>query len=99
MGMAFVQKGMYEEAVASFEEAISLSEGSPMMKAALGVAYAVSSNREEAENMLAELEQISRQGYVSPYDAALVYAGLDEKEKAFECKGICMEWQVSGTRR
>ena len=84
LGMAFLQQGMHEEAVASFEEAINLSDGSPMMKAVLGVAYALSNNRDAANNVLAELEQLSRKRYVSPYDKALVCAGLDEKEKALE---------------
>jgi hypothetical protein len=40
--------------------------------------------RAEAEKILRDLERKSKSGYVSPYIMATVYAGLGEKEKAFE---------------
>ena len=32
--------------------------------------------------MIAELEEIAKRRYVSPYDIATIYAGLDDKEQA-----------------
>jgi predicted Zn-dependent protease len=40
--------------------------------------------RAEAEKILRNLEQKSKSAYVSPYMIATVYAGLGEKDKAFE---------------
>jgi hypothetical protein len=52
--------------------------------AALGHAYAVTGNRAEAEKILQEWQRQSETSYASPYMTATVYAGLGEKNKAFE---------------
>ena len=52
--------------------------------AALGHAYAVTGNRAEAEKILQEWQRQSETSYASPYMIATVYAGLGEKNKAFE---------------
>ncbi len=86
LGEAYVQKGMYEEAVVEFQQAITLTPGSPWPLTELGNAYAVAGKRGEALKILAQLKQrLSRGTYVSPYDMAVVYAGLGEKAQAFEC--------------
>jgi serine/threonine protein kinase/Tfp pilus assembly protein PilF len=82
LGLAYEQKGMYREAITELEQAAKLS-GSPLIIALLGHAYAAAGQREEAEKKLAELEQLSKQRYISPYMIAGIYAGLNEKERAF----------------
>lgn len=84
LGEAYEQKGMYDEAVAEFQAAIALSGGSPVMVAALGHAYAISDRRGEAQKVLDELKELSKRRYVAPFDVAMVYAGLGEKDQAFE---------------
>ncbi len=54
------------------------------MTGLLGYAYAVAGQRSEAEKILEESNQLSRQRYVSPSHRALIYTGLGEKELAFE---------------
>jgi hypothetical protein len=49
----------------------------------LGFAYAVAGKRNEARQVLGELEQISRQKHVSPVFLARIYAGLGENDQAF----------------
>ncbi len=34
--------------------------------------------------MLVELQELSKHRYVSPYNIAIIYAGLNDKDKAFE---------------
>ena len=51
--------------------------------AGLGHAYAKSGMRGEAQKILRQLLEHSRQHYVSPYSIALIYVGLGEKEQAF----------------
>jgi len=51
--------------------------------AALGHAYAVAGNRREAEKVLQTLSNRARKSYVSPFDVALIYTALGEKDKAF----------------
>jgi len=43
----------------------------------------LSGQRAEAQQVFAELTEINRHKYVSPYDVATVSAGLGEKEQAF----------------
>ncbi len=52
--------------------------------AALGHACAAGGNKEEAREVLHELIQRAKESYVSPYDIALVHAGLGEKDLAFD---------------
>jgi len=90
-GLAYEGNRMYPEAIASFQNAIGLSktaefpEGKPEMIAALGHAYGVSGRRGEALRIIDQLKDlIAQQRYVSPYSIALIYAGLGEKDPAFE---------------
>jgi DNA-binding winged helix-turn-helix (wHTH) protein/TolB-like protein/Flp pilus assembly protein TadD len=83
LGEAHLEKGMHEEAIAELEKAVSLSRHTTVMKALLGYAYAVTGRRKEAKQVLAELEGLSGQRYVSPYDIAITYAGLGDKEQTF----------------
>jgi tetratricopeptide (TPR) repeat protein len=83
VGQAYVQKGMYEEAIAEINKAITLSGGNIRALATLGHAFAAAGKRDEAQKVLVELEQLSKQTYVSPYFMAVVYSGLEEKDQAF----------------
>ena len=85
IGFPYEQKGMYEEAIAAFQMGRILSDdlGAEAL-GSLGHAYAVSGQRQEAEDVLAELQKRSKQDYVAPYNIARIYAGLGEKELALE---------------
>jgi tetratricopeptide (TPR) repeat protein len=82
LGLAYEQKGMYEEALAELQTSKALS-GDRDVIAALGHLYAVTGQRERAMQALTELEERKKQTYVSSYDLAIVYAGLNERELAF----------------
>ena len=84
LGQAYEQIGRYEEAIAEFKKAIPLLKGNPEATAALGHAYAVSGQKGEAQKVLEELREYSKRQYVSPDNQALIYAGLGEKNDAFE---------------
>jgi serine/threonine-protein kinase len=84
LGLAYVQKKMYREAIAEFQQAANNSNRAPLAIVSLGQAYAVSGNKVEAQRVLAELKDISQRRYVSPYSVAIIYAGLGEKEQAFQ---------------
>jgi hypothetical protein len=62
---------------------VLLSGRSAATVAAFGHAYATSGDIQNALEQVAELERQGRQGYVSPYYLAVVYAGLDDKDRAF----------------
>ncbi len=83
LGLAYEQKGQYESAAAAFQKARQIDDTSDF-KAYQARVYALAGKRSEAVKILAELEELSKQRYVSPFFIAVVYAGLDEKDAAFE---------------
>jgi TolB-like protein/Tfp pilus assembly protein PilF len=84
LGQAYERKGMYERAISEFKEALSVSGGSPEISALLAHAYAVSGNKREAQVILDNLLELSKQRYVSPYHIATIYAGLGDKDRALK---------------
>jgi serine/threonine-protein kinase len=82
---AYEQKGMFEEAIAGFQRAITLTKDGDkiLAMASLGHVYAVSGRKAEARKILAELQTLSEHSYVPAFDMALVYAGLGERDNAF----------------
>ncbi len=81
LSWVYEQQGKFAEAIAELNQASQLNDN-PLVLASLGHVYAVSSQGREAQKVIAELQEIARQRYVSPYDVATIYAGLGEKEQA-----------------
>jgi tetratricopeptide (TPR) repeat protein len=65
---------MYADAIAVYDKAGAL--------ASVGHAYAASGRKAEARKILRELDQQSKHRYISPYDRALIHAGLGENDQA-----------------
>lgn len=84
LGQAYERKGMFAEAIAELQRAVTLSGGKPIMLAALGRSYAVSGKRREARKVLRLLREVAKQTYVSPYYVAALYAGLGQRDQAFQ---------------
>ena len=55
-----------------------------MWRALLGCFFGKAGNREEAEKILDDFLNQSKNAYFSPYLIAKVYAGLDNNDKVFE---------------
>jgi Tfp pilus assembly protein PilF len=83
LAMAYNLKGMYEEAIAELRLAQQVDD-SWGYSAMLGATYAAAGRKDEARRVLDELRERARREYVSPYGPAIVYAGLGEKDQAFE---------------
>jgi tetratricopeptide (TPR) repeat protein len=84
LGQAYTLKGMYQDAIAEIQKGVNLSGGAPGPLSALGYTYGVSGKRHEALKILQQLALLSKRRYVPPYDIALVYVGLGEKDRAFD---------------
>ncbi|MGC1452353.1 MAG: winged helix-turn-helix domain-containing protein [Candidatus Sulfotelmatobacter sp.] len=84
LGAGLEGTGKLPEAIAEYQKAVDLSNGNLDAVASLGHAYAVVGNRVAAEKILRRLEQESKTGKASPYLVATIYAGLGNKDKAFE---------------
>jgi len=84
LGTIYEQKGMYDEAIANFRDAIGQSGGFPVYVAQLAHAQAASGNRAEALRIVEELKRLPKDKYVPPEEIAAVYLALGQKETAFE---------------
>ncbi len=84
---AYIEKGMYAEAIAEARNARGLSGVSSYPTAFLGYALAKSGKQAEARSVLEELLKLSTERYVSPYNIALIYNGLDERDKTLDWLG------------
>jgi TolB-like protein/DNA-binding winged helix-turn-helix (wHTH) protein/Tfp pilus assembly protein PilF/tRNA A-37 threonylcarbamoyl transferase component Bud32 len=83
LGWTYEQKRMPDQAIAEFKKAVESGEGDSFFLAPLGHAYALAGNRREAEKVLQTLSDRAKKSYVSPFDVALIYTALGEKDKAF----------------
>ncbi len=90
LGMVYLEKGMYEEAITEHKKAIALDD-SPRRTAWLGHAYAVAGRKAEAQKILDDLKERAKQRPVSPYEFALIYIGLGDKDQAFVWLGKTIE--------
>ena len=84
VGLAYEQKEMFDEAIAEFQRATTLSGGSPLLKASLGHAYAKANRKDEGKKILAELNELSKERYVSSYERAAISVALGDERQAFQ---------------
>jgi serine/threonine-protein kinase len=84
LGLAYVQKGMLEEAINEFKTSIKILGRNPGVVAALGHTYGLLGRRSEAQKQLDDLSERSMRKYVAPYLIAGIYTGLGEKDQALE---------------
>jgi tetratricopeptide (TPR) repeat protein len=96
LAWAYIQKGMYEEAIAAVNEP-GLDD--PYLLASTGHAYALLGKRVEAQKIIERLRKQAKQRYVPPHVIAKIYIGLGEKEhaiqwleKAYDDRGDSSTW-------
>lgn len=97
LGEAYAAKGMYEESVAAMQKGVALDESLaktperwdryPM----LGYAYGLAGRRDEALKILDAQKRLAKQRYVSPYNFAIIYTGLGDKDQALQWLGQCID--------
>jgi DNA-binding winged helix-turn-helix (wHTH) protein/TolB-like protein len=83
LGMVYEQQARTAEAITELQKAIDLSGGEYGL-GSLGHVYANAGRRNDARNMLQSIAEQSSRTYVSPFQLAVVHAGLDEKVKAID---------------
>jgi TolB-like protein/Tfp pilus assembly protein PilF len=83
LGNVYQMLGDFDKAIAEDEKAFQLNNNARYLMA-LGGAHAAAGNREKALQVLADLTQMKKERYVSSYFFAVVHAGLNNKEEAFE---------------
>lgn len=81
LGMALEQKGQLRDAISEFQKATAL-DVHPIYMAALGHAYGMTGQREQGLAILHNLAKISEEKNVAWNEVAIVFMGVEEKEKA-----------------
>jgi serine/threonine protein kinase/tetratricopeptide (TPR) repeat protein len=84
LGLLLRKMGNYELAIAEGEKSVTLSGGSPLMRAALAHTLGAAGRTKEALQVLNELTTLSKQRYVAPYFFAGIHIGLGEGDRAIE---------------
>lgn len=84
LGLILEQQGKLDDAIGSFRTALKISPDNITALTALGHAQALAGKKNEAERVIARLQELSKQQYVSPFQAAVVYAGLDNRKMALD---------------
>jgi len=81
LGQALDAKGARDAAIVEYQKARALNDD-PSVLGVLARAYGLSGNELEAEKILDQLKELSKQRYVAAYSFALVYLALGDKEEA-----------------
>jgi len=79
---AYIEQGLFDDAVAEARVARGLTPSNTQALALEAYANARRGKHSEAEAALAELLQLSKERYVSPYHTAIVCNGLSEPAEA-----------------
>jgi len=91
LGLLLRKTGSYDLAITEGEKGVKLSDGSPLMRAALAHTLGTAGRTKEALGMLDDLTELAKQKYVAPYFFAGIYIGLGENDRAIEYLEKCYE--------
>jgi len=84
LGLIYRETSRYDLAISAGEKGVSLSGGSPLMRAALAQTFAKAGAAEKAIRIVDELNELAKERYVAPHFFAGIYAGLGEHDRAIE---------------
>jgi len=84
LGLILEDEGKLEEAIAEFKQGLKMLPDNVFAVTALGHTQAQAGRRAEAEKAIARLQELSKQQYVSPFQTAVIYAGLDDRQRAID---------------
>ena len=83
-GLALGALSRHAESVSALEKGLALAPDSPRLLGAIGHAYGIWGRKDDAASVLGRLGDLAAKRYVSPFDFALVYAGLSDRDACFE---------------
>jgi tetratricopeptide (TPR) repeat protein len=83
-GVAYSQMSMHQDAIRALLRTRELMADIPFSIAALAHAYVLAGQREEARQLLSQLEAPHQACYVDPYNFAIAHAALGDIERAFD---------------
>jgi tetratricopeptide (TPR) repeat protein len=83
-GMTYAQQHKYPDALAELRRGAELLKGNVVIDATIGQVRAAAGNRIEAERVVTALQAEGRRRYINPFEIALIYVSLGERDRAFE---------------
>ncbi len=84
LGLAYLKKGMYAEAIAELRKADIPGARSTLPIAALSAAYYLSGKKAEGLQRLERLLALRRNRFVSSYDIAVFYAAIGDRKQTLD---------------
>ena len=81
---AYAQKKMYKKALAEGKKMLAKGAQTVANIGVLGFYYALAGEKDKANNILSDLIERSKNGYVSSFWIGTIYHGLGETDSAFE---------------
>jgi len=84
LGLVLEEAGKLEEAMTEFKLGLKQAPDNVAALTALGHAQARAGKRADAEKVIARLQELSKRQYVSPFQTAVIYAGMDERKLALD---------------
>jgi serine/threonine-protein kinase len=84
LGLVLEAQGKLDEAIVAFRTGLKSAPDDIFGLTALGHALAQAGKKSEAERVIARLQELSKQQYVSPYQTAVIYTGLDNRKMALD---------------
>lgn len=84
LAISYVKKGMNPDALAAAEKAAEFSNRAGVTLGSVGHVFVLAGDRNRAISIAKELEDKYSRRQASGFDIASVYAGLGDKDKAFE---------------
>ncbi len=85
LGLVLRKTDCCDPAITEGEKGVTLSGGSPLMRAALAHTLGAAGRKTEALQVLDDLTVLGKRQYVAPYFLAGIHAGLGENDRAIEC--------------
>jgi tetratricopeptide (TPR) repeat protein len=97
-GVAYVQQGRHEEAVASLKRAEQLDQSATILSLE-ALVLSVAGLKDEAQRVVRRVEDIANKRYFCPYEIGAAYVSLGDADKAYQWfrRGLadradCMAW-------
>jgi tetratricopeptide (TPR) repeat protein len=101
LGWTYALQKAYPQAIAEHEalgtEIYPVTAENQFLAAGLGWIYALAGRRDDALKVLTQLEELDKHTFVDPYNVAMVYAALGDKDRAFTALDRAYSHSTSGS--
>jgi serine/threonine-protein kinase len=84
LGLVLEAQGAFDQAINLFRSALKIAPDNVTALSALGHAQALAGKKNDAQRAIARLQELAKQQYVSPFQTAIIYAGLDNRKLALD---------------